>query len=278
MKELFDQVSQSCSKMVTHTYSTSFSLGIKFLDRKFHQPIYSVYGFVRFADEIVDSFHSYNKKELLQKFEDDTHQAIEAGISINPILNSFQQVVKDFQIDRDLIDTFLRSMKMDLSPQTYDEAGYRQYINGSAEAVGLMCLKIFTQRDNTLYEELAPSAMSLGSAFQKVNFLRDLKSDYKALGRTYFPDVNMQQFDKMCKSKIEGDIAKDFEMGYEGIKKLPKGARFGVYIAYVYYRSLLKKICKMPPEKILQERIRIPNPRKYILFVSSYLKHSLNLL
>ncbi|MGI9545508.1 MAG: phytoene/squalene synthase family protein [Cyclobacteriaceae bacterium] len=278
MKALFDQVSKNCSKMVTNAYSTSFSLGIRFLDRRFHSPIYGIYGFVRFADEIVDSFHSYDKKELLKKFKSDTYEALETRISINPILNSFQQVVHDYNIDHELIETFMKSMEMDLDPQEYDESGYKQYINGSAEVVGLMCLKIFTQSNDALYHELAPPARSLGSAFQKVNFLRDLKTDYEALGRTYFPDIDIKQFDTYCKSKIEGDIARDFERGYEGIKQLPKGARFGVYIAYVYYRSLLKKICNTSAEKILHERIRIPNPRKYTLFVSSYLKHSLNLI
>lgn len=278
MKALFDQVSKNCSKMVTKAYSTSFSLGIKFLDRRFHNPVYGIYGFVRFADEIVDSFHSYNKKELLKKFKSDTYEALKTGISINPILNHFQQVVNDYSIDHELIETFMQSMEMDLDPKEYDESGYKQYINGSAETVGLMCLKVFTQGNDALYLELTPPARNLGSAFQKVNFLRDLKTDYQTLGRTYFPDIDIEQFDAFCKSKIEGDIAKDFEKGYEGIKQLPKGARFGVYIAYVYYRSLLKKICNTPAEKILQERIRIPNPRKYILLISSYLKHSLNLI
>ena len=264
--------------MVTNAYSTSFSLGIRFLDRRFHHPIYGIYGFVRFADEIVDSFHSYNKKELLKKLKSDTYEAIKTGISINPILNSFQQVVRGYNIDHELIETFMRSMEMDLDPQEYNDSGYKQYINGSAEVVGLMCLKVFVEGDDALFNELTPPAKSLGSAFQKVNFLRDLKTDYEALGRTYFPDVDVRNFDSFCKSKIEGDIARDFEKGYEGIKKLPKGARFGVYIAYVYYRTLLKKIANTPAEKIMQERIRIPNPKKYSLFISSYLKHSLNLI
>ncbi len=278
MKELFDTVSLNCSKLVTRSYSTSFSLGIKFLDRKFHYPIYAIYGFVRAADEIVDSFHDYPKAKLLNELRAQTYQAIEEGISTNPLLNSFQWVVNKYAIERELIDTFLQSMDMDLHKQQYDQDKYELYIKGSAEVVGLMCLRVFCEGDQQRYQQLKEPAMKLGSAFQKINFLRDLKSDFQGLGRTYFPKIDLEQFDTKCKQEIEQDIAADFEAGYQGILKLPKGARFGVYVAYVYYKSLLKKIGKTPPETILHKRIRIPNPEKYLLFLSSYFKHRLNLI
>lgn len=276
MKALFDSVSIRTSRMTTKAYSTSFSLGILGLDRKYHDPIYAIYGFVRFADEIVDTFEGYPQKELLAKFWKDTYEAIEQGISLNPILNSFQQVVNTFKIDHDLIETFLKSMEMDLYKQEYDEEGYKNYILGSAEVVGLMCLKVFVDGDQERYLALKKPAMQLGSAFQKINFLRDLHADYHSLGRTYFPGVDLQEFNEKTKSEIEADIEIDFKAGYEGIKQLPKGARFGVYIAYVYYYSLFNKIRKTHADIILNQRVRISNKRKYGLFLSSYVRHTIN--
>jgi len=276
MKALFDSISIRSSRMVTKSYSTSFSLGILGLDRKYHDPIYAIYGFVRFADEIVDSFEGYPQKELLERFWKDTYQALEDKISLNPILNSFQQVVHAYEIDYDLIETFLKSMEMDLYKNEYDEAGYKAYILGSAEVVGLMCLKVFVDGNQERYLALKEPAMQLGSAFQKINFLRDLHADYQSLGRTYFPGVDLNNFNEEVKASIEADIDIDFKAGYEGIKKLPKGARFGVYIAYVYYYSLFKKIRKTHCDLILNERVRISNKRKYGLFLSSYLRHTIN--
>jgi phytoene synthase len=276
MKALFDRISIRTSRMATRAYSTSFSLGILGLDHKYRDPIYSIYGFVRFADEIVDTFHDYDKHDLLQRFWKDTYHALDKGISLNPILNSFQKVVRDFAIDRGLIDTFLRSMEMDLDKSTYDQTKYEEYILGSAEVVGLMCLKVFVDGDQQKYDDLKYNAMKLGSAFQKINFLRDLHSDYRELGRTYFPGVDMQLFNEETKMTIENDIEQDFHEGYLGIKQLPKGSRFGVYIAYVYYYSLFRKIKNTNSQIILEERIRISNKRKYGLLVSSYVKHSLN--
>ena len=276
MKALFDSVSIRTSRMTTKAYSTSFSLGILGLDKKYHDPIYAIYGFVRFADEIVDTFEDYPQKELLERFWKDTYLALDEKISLNPILNSFQQVVNAFNIDRDLIETFLKSMEMDLYKNDYDEEGYKAYILGSAEVVGLMCLKVFVDGDEKRYQELKKPAMQLGSAFQKINFLRDLHADYHALGRTYFPVVDLNEFNERVKAEIEADIDIDFKAGYEGIKQLPKGARFGVYIAYVYYYSLFKKICNTHADIILNERVRISNKRKYGLFLSSYVRHTIN--
>ncbi|MGD1844652.1 MAG: phytoene/squalene synthase family protein [Salibacteraceae bacterium] len=278
MKEIFDKVALKCSKLTTTSYSTSFSMGIRFLYKKFHDPIYSIYGFVRFADEIVDTFHDYDKQKLLQEFRQDTYRALEDKISLNPILHSFQRVVHEYNIDRELIDTFLHSMEMDLDQANHDQASYEEYILGSAEVVGLMCLKVFVEGDENKYNELRYYAMRLGSAFQKINFLRDLQADYKEMGRTYFPGIDMDQFDEAAKLAIEKDIAIDFKDGFEGIKRLPKAARFGVYMAYVYYISLFNKIRSTPPKRMLNERIRIPNNRKYALFVGSYVRHSLNLI
>jgi phytoene/squalene synthetase len=276
MKALFDSVSIRASRMTTKAYSTSFSLGILGLDKKYHDPIYAIYGFVRFADEIVDSFEGYPQKELLERFWKDTYLALDEKISLNPILNSFQQVVNTFEIDRDLIETFLKSMEMDLYKNDYDEAGYKAYILGSAEVVGLMCLKVFVDGSEERYQMLKKPAMQLGSAFQKINFLRDLHADYKKLGRTYFPGVDLNNFNEDVKTEIEADIDIDFTAGYEGIKQLPKGARFGVYIAYVYYYSLFKKIKKTHCDIILSQRVRISNKRKYGLFVSSFVRHTIN--
>ena len=278
MKDLFDKVSLKSSKMITNAYSTSFSLGIKFLSNRFHDPIYSVYGFVRFADEIVDSFHDFNKKELLADFRKQTYAAIEQKISLNPILNSFQNAVNQYKIPIELIDTFLDSMEMDLENIEYDRAAYEKYILGSAEVVGLMCLKVFLEGDEETYLKLKPEAMALGSAFQKINFLRDLNADYDKLGRTYFPGVDLKEFNDETKRQIEEEIEEDFYQGYLGIKKLPKSARFGVYVAYVYYYSLFTKIKSTPSSAILQQRIRIPNNQKFALLFKSYIKHSFNIL
>lgn len=278
MKSLFDKISIQTSRMVTRKYSTSFTLGILGLDKKFHDPIYAIYGFVRFADEIVDTFHDYPKEFLLDRFREDTYLALQNRISLNPILNSFQEVVHTYGIDRGLIDTFLDSMEMDLHKTEYDQSQYEKYILGSAEVVGLMCLKVFVEGNKDRYEELRQPAMRLGSAFQKINFLRDLSADFSDLGRTYFPNVDMANFNEETKYAIEKDIEADFHDGFLGIKALPKGARFGVYIAYVYYFSLFQKIKQTHYSILFNERIRIPNKKKYGLFLSSYLRHSINLL
>jgi len=278
MKQLFDDISQEMSALTTKRYSTSFSLGISFLQKDLHKPIYSIYGFVRFADEIVDSFHGFDKETLLAEFKTETFKAIAQGISLNPILNSFQWAVNKYQIPLELIETFLNSMEMDLDKHAYDKSTYEQYILGSAEVVGLMCLKVFVNGNEEEYEKLKPSAMKLGSAFQKINFLRDLKDDFQELGRTYFPGINMQEFNATVKKEIEADIEKDFRAGYEGILKLPRDARFGVYMAYKYYFKLFKKIKTKSADSILNERIRIPNYRKVRILFTSYLRHNLNLL
>ncbi len=278
MKALFDQVSQKTSKLVTRQYSTSFSLGIRFLHETFHEPIYAIYGFVRLADEIVDSFHDYDKTTLLEEFKRDTYLSIERGISLNPVLNNFQKVVHQFNIEKELIDSFLKSMTMDLEKKEYTEEGYKEYILGSAEVVGLMCLRVFTERDNRLYQDLKPFAMALGSAFQKINFLRDLNADYVGMGRIYFPNVDMRNLNENIKQEIEADIEIDFNTGLKGIKMLPKRSRLGVYVAYIYYRSLFNKIRGVKSKHILNTRVRIPNPQKVLLFAGSYLRNSLNLL
>ncbi len=278
MKELYDQVSIKCSRLTTKTYSTSFSLGIRCLGKELRDPIYAIYGFVRFADEIVDTFHDYNKEQLLDKFKEDTYRAIEDKISTNPILNSFQTTVNHFGIDRELITSFLKSMEMDLQKKTYSPESIKEYILGSAEVVGLMCLRVFCNGDNTLYNQLKPYAMSLGSAFQKINFLRDLRADYIGMGRTYFPDVDLENFNDETKRMIEDSIAKDFHHGYEGIIKLPRSSRFGVYVAYVYYLALFKKIKNTPPQDVLQSRVRIANHDKARLLAYSFFKHQLNML
>lgn len=278
MKELFDKVSIRCSRLTTKAYSTSFSLGIHCLEKSIQDPIYAIYGFVRFADEIVDTFHGFNKKDLLDRFSAETYAAIEERISLNPILNSFQATVNEFNIDRELITRFLKSMEMDLYRSTYDEEGFKEYVLGSAEVVGLMCLRVFCKHDDKSYKHLKPFAMSLGSAFQKINFLRDLNADYIGMGRVYFPGIEIQNFDDVTKRLIEESISKDFQHAYQGIKQLPRGARLGVYIAYVYYLALFKKIRNTPSHEVLQARIRIPDPHKAQLLAYSYLKHQLNLI
>jgi phytoene/squalene synthetase len=279
MKALYDQISRRTSKLTTRAYSTSFSLGIRLFNEKFHDPIYAIYGFVRLADEIVDSFHDYDKKALLKEFREDTVLAIERGISLNPILQSFQETVHEYKIEWPLIDRFLKSMEMDLDDLEYDQQLFEEYILGSAEVVGLMCLRVFAQGDESMYQELKTPAMRLGSAFQKINFLRDLHADHLHLGRTYFPNLDMNNFTQEVKERIEADIEKDFLDGLNGIRKLPAGARYGVYVAYVYYHNLFKKIKRIQSEKLLEhKRIRVPNPVKYGMLVSSYLRYRLNLM
>ena len=276
--DLYTKTSIRTSKEITKAYSTSFSLGILGLSKPLRDPIYAVYGFVRVADEIVDTFHGTNQRDLLERFWADTDRAIDEGISTNPVLQAFQYVVNAYQIDRGLINTFLRSMEMDLEDRTYDQSAYEQYILGSAEVVGLMCLKVFVKGDQAQYEALTPYAMKLGSAFQKINFLRDVAADFQALGRTYFPNVDLAQFDDDAKMAIERDIERDFRKGYEGILRLPKGSRFGVYIAYMYYYALFQKIMRTPSSEVFSSRIRISNRKKYRLFASSFVRHALNLL
>lgn len=278
MKRLFDEIGHEMSALTTKRYSTSFSLGIRFLASDLQQPIYAIYGFVRFADEIVDSFHDYDKSSLLKDFTRQTYDAIEHRISLNPILNSFQWAVNTYKIPIELISTFLYSMEMDLEPKKYDQFKYEEYILGSAEVVGLMCLKVFVRGDEEMYNKLKHPAMKLGSAFQKINFLRDLRADYQELGRTYFPGINLEEFNCTVKKQIEEDIARDFKTGYNGILQLPKDARFGVYMAYIYYLKLFRKIQQTEAKMIMQERIRIPDNKKYRLFLTSYLRHNLNLI
>ncbi|MCK8491851.1 MULTISPECIES: phytoene/squalene synthase family protein [Spirosoma] len=278
MMALFNTTALKCSKLITEHYSTSFTLGIKTLDRKFHLPIYAIYGFVRYADEIVDTFHEYDKKTLLDRFKFDTYQAIEEGISLNPILQSFQLVVKQYKIEHELIESFLKSMEMDLYFQDYDAEGYNEYIYGSAEVVGLMCLRVFCEGNHSEFDRLCEPARKLGSAFQKVNFLRDLKSDFVDRGRTYFPGVNFSEFGRDTKQLIEDDIQRDFDEAYKGILNLPRGARLGVYLAYAYYQTLFNKIKQLPASRIQNERIRVPNPQKFALLAQTYLKFRLNVI
>jgi len=278
MKHIFDMISKQSSKMTTQTYSTSFSLGIRVFNKKFHDPIYAIYGFVRFGDEIVDSFHGYDKRKLLDKFRVDTFEAIEDKISLNPILNNFQWVVNKYDVDHELIRLFLRSMEMDLDQKEHDQQSFKEYILGSAEVVGLMCLHVFVYGDKQKFEELKPSAMSLGSAFQKVNFLRDLNADKNTLDRSYFPGIDVIMLNEDTKSQIVADIEEDFKHAYEGIKMLPSGAKFGVYIAYIYFLSLLRKIKRTHSSEILTKRIRISNPEKYQLLASSAMRHAFNVL
>ncbi len=274
--ELFNLTSYKCSKLITHQYSTSFTLGIKTLDKKFHFPIYAIYGFVRFADEIVDTFHDYDKEELFQDFKKCTYEAINKKISLNPVLHSFQQVVHQYDISGEYIEAFLASMEMDLYGQRYNKDLYDQYIYGSAEVVGLMCLQVFCEGDLELFHQLKEPARSLGAAFQKVNFLRDMQSDYQERGRVYFPKVDFRTFDNDCKAAIEQDILKDFNAAYAGILQLPKSAKMGVYLAYIYYLKLFKKIQGLPAARILTERVRVPNNTKLALLVGSYFRYRLN--
>jgi phytoene/squalene synthetase len=279
MKAVFDQISFECSKNVTKAYSTSFSSAVKMLAPGIRQDIYNIYGFVRFADEIVDTFHAYDKEQLFQLFEDDLENALKNKISLNPVLNSFQHTVNKYAIPRELITAFMKSMKLDLYKNeytTFDE--YNEYIYGSADVVGLMCLKVFVNGNDKKYEELKEGAMRLGSAFQKVNFLRDLKADYEDLNRTYFPNTDLSRLDESSKQQIIQEIEADFEAGFKGIVKLPLEAKFGVYTAYVYYKKLLSKLKKTPSLEIKNTRIRVPDYEKVGLLAKCYLNYRLNLI
>lgn len=275
MKKLFDELAYGVSKAVTEKYSTSFSWGIMALKPAIRPAVYAIYGYVRLADEIVDSFHNYNKPELLKRLKEETWNALDEGISLNPILQSFQETVHKFAIDRELIEQFLHSMEMDLQQVDYNSDLYKEYILGSAEVVGLMCLHIFTEGNKEAFENLKPYAMKLGSAFQKVNFLRDLKDDYQVLGRTYFPDIDLKTFDNSIKYQIENEIEAEFEEALVGIKKLSPSSKFGVYLAYKYYLSLFKKIKNTPADKIMEQRVRIPNGKKLSLAMSSYVQYKM---
>lgn len=275
---LFDQVCQKASRAVTRSYSTSFSLGVRSLDHRLQGPIHSIYGFVRFADEIVDTFHGYDKAALLARFREDTVRAIQEGISLNPILQSFQRTVNRYGIEPQLYGTFLDSMAMDLTDARHDQRSYETYIIGSAEVVGLMCLRVFCEGDDARYQSLKPSAMRLGAAFQKVNFLRDLKDDHQNLGRTYFPGVDLGGWNEEVKRSIEADIQSDFDEALVGIRHLPKAARFGVYLAYIYYLALFRKIKALPASRIMETRVRVRNRRKIALLTSGYLRHSFGML
>jgi 15-cis-phytoene synthase len=274
---LFDQTTLECSRLITQRYSTSFTLGIKTLDKRLHLPIYAIYGFVRYADEIVDTFHDQDKQALLERFKRDTYESIESRISLNPVLHAFQLIVNRYKIDLDLIEAFLHSMEMDLDFTSYNDSKYHEYIYGSAEVVGLMCLRVFCDGDEAMYQKLRDPACKLGAAFQKVNFLRDIKSDYEERGRVYFPGVDFNQFDKTVKTQIEEDIQKDFNDSLIGIEQLPKCAKLGVKVAYLYYQKLFDKIKGLPAETITQERIRIPNSQKIYLLVGTYFESKLGL-
>ena len=279
MKALFDQVSHQCSKLVTESYSTSFSLATRMLSNEIRQDIYNIYGFVRFADEIVDSFHEFDKPVLFERFERELVDALEDKISLNPILNSFQETVHRYNIDREYINAFMQSMRWDLSKKVYDtENDYKEYIYGSADVVGLMCLKVFVKGDQQLFDSLKESAMGLGSAFQKVNFLRDLRADFDHLERMYFPNVDMNCFDETSKQLIIAEIEADFKKGLSGIFKLPDGAKFGVYTAYKYYMRLLKKLKRTPSNQIKSKRIRVPNYQKADVLARSFIRYQFNVL
>jgi len=278
MKERFDTLSATCSRETTRLYSTSFSLGILFFEKEVREPIYAIYGFVRLADEIVDSFHDYPKSQMLAELKEETFTAIERGISINPVINSFQQVVNRFGIGHHLITLFLKSMEMDLGEQVYTSEKYEQYVLGSAQVVGLMCLHVFTNGNEAEFERLSIPAMKLGSAFQKVNFLRDVNADYQELNRTYFPDVNLSAFSDENKRAIENDILNELNEALNGIRQLPPSCRKGVYLAYVYYKQLFRKIAKVPAEKVMSERIRVSNGQKFYLMFDSLIRYKLNVL
>ncbi|MBK8953246.1 MAG: phytoene/squalene synthase family protein [Chitinophagaceae bacterium] len=278
MVHLFHSTSEICSKIVTQRYSTSFASAIRMLHKDLRTPIFNIYGFVRFADEIVDTFHDHDKEELLEQFKAETYESIKRGISLNPVLNSFQRTVNQYNIDLKLVDAFFRSMEMDLSKKVYDVLGYEEYIYGSAEVVGLMCLFVFCEGNKELYEKLEPSARSLGAAFQKVNFLRDIKADYSDMSRTYFPGCDFNNFTEKEKLQIEEDIAKDFRDAFEGIKLLPLKARFGVYVAYKYYLTLFKKIKRLKPSRILEARIRIPDFLKAFIVFRAGVKNQLGMI
>jgi phytoene/squalene synthetase len=277
-EQLFTDTSLACAQLITRRYSTSFSLGIRTLDKALHRAIYAVYGFVRWADEIVDTFHSRDKATLLAGFEADTYAAIAAGFSLNPVLHAFQWAVNTYQIDHEFIDAFLRSMEMDLEDRNYRQELYEQYIYGSAEVVGLMCLRVFCQGQPALFEQLKAPARRLGAAFQKVNFLRDIRSDYEERGRVYFPGLRYEQFDDAAKRVVEADIRADFEAAYEGIRQLPRTARLGVYLAYIYYLKLFYKLRKAPAAQVLAERVRLPDNTKLLLLAGSWLRYRLRVV
>ncbi|EMR01780.1 phytoene/squalene synthase family protein [Cesiribacter andamanensis] len=276
--DLFSKTTFECSKLITQRYSTSFTLGIRTLHKRFHFPIYAIYGYVRYADEIVDTFHSHDKARLLERFRHDTRQALDEKISLNPVLHSFQQVVHEYGIEWELIEAFLHSMEMDLDHTQYERVGYEKYIYGSAEVVGLMCLRVFCEGDEDQYQQLKAPARSLGAAFQKVNFLRDIRSDFEERGRVYFPGVDFTEFTTAAKKQIEKDIEQDFADAYSGILRLPKGAQMGVYLAYLYYKKLFYKICSCPPSRILKERVRIPDQNKLLLLAQTMLRYQFNIL
>ena len=279
MKSIFDAVSQDCSRIITQTYSTSFSMATKMLSNSIRQDIYNIYGFVRLADEIVDSFHDYDKEALFVQFEADLESALINKISLNPILNSFQHTYHTYAIDKDMVDAFMNSMRQDLHKTIYHtDEEYKNYIYGSADVVGLMCLKVFVKGDDERYEALKQTAMALGSAFQKVNFLRDLKADHDELNRTYFPSTDLNNLDEVSKKAIIDDIEKDFAEGLSGIKQLPLEAKFGVFMAYRYYNQLLIKLKTTPALEIKSTRIRVPDYKKVELLTRSYVKYQLNLL
>jgi phytoene synthase len=275
---LYDQTCFECSKLITTKYSTSFSMGIRAFHDRFRYPVYAIYGFVRYADEIVDTFYNHDQRQLINDFKQETFKAIDRGISTNPVLQSFQQVVNKYSIEKELIDAFLCSMIMDLDKTKYDGDGYKTYIYGSAEVVGLMCLRVFCENDAGLFNQLVPKARSLGSAFQKVNFLRDIKADYEDRGRTYFPNINFNNFTEADKRYIETDIKRDFDNALLGIKLLPKGSRLGVYVAYIYYLQLFKKISGIPAGVILKKRVRVSDTRKLSLYFKAVLHQKLNVI
>jgi phytoene synthase len=278
MMHLFHEVSQHCSRTTTERYSTSFSSAIRLLHADLRQPVYNIYGFVRFADEIVDTFHEHDKERLLANFKKETYDAIRDGISLNPILHSFQLTVNKYKIDLALIEAFFKSMEMDLDKSVYNQEGYNEYIYGSAEVVGLMCLYIFLDGDAVAYNKFRPFAQSLGAAFQKVNFLRDVKADYNQLNRTYFPGLDFSSFTDRQKREIEEDIQRDFDHAYQGIIRLPSKAKFGVYVAYKYYLSLFRRIKQMQPARIMNERVRIPNYGKLMILLRAGVRNQLNLM
>jgi phytoene synthase len=276
--DMYNKTCFGCSKLITNKYSTSFSQGIKAFNKRHRYAIYAIYGFVRYADEIVDTFHGHDKAVLIADFRKDTFAAIERGISLNPVLQAFQVTVNAYGIEKELIDAFLRSMEMDLDRTTYTDGYFKEYIYGSAEVVGLMCLRVFCDGDNALYQRLQPKARSLGAAFQKINFLRDIKADHEERGRAYFPGVNLANFTERDKQQIEGDIKTDFDDALVGIKQLPKAARLGVYIAYVYYLQLFKLIQKTPAGAIMQKRLRVPDVHKMALYAKAVVKKKLNMI
>ncbi len=278
MRKLYNDVNDNCAEIVAKSYSTSFSLGIRMFHKSIRPAIYAVYSFARYADEIVDTFYDQDQEYLLSKFRDDTYEAIEQGISLNPILDAYQRIVNNYNIELDQVEAFFQSMKMDLDTQHYHNLSYNEYIYGSAEVIGLMCLKVFCKGDAEQYGELEYHARALGSAFQKINFLRDIKSDYEERGRVYFPDIDFNNFNDEQKKMLEEDIKKDFEYGLIGIKQLPKEARLGVYLAYIYYYNLYKKIVRTPYYKVIDKRIRVNNGHKLYLLAQSTLKSKLNLI